>query len=727
MKQKIITSTTVALLILGSSMDAMAQTRRSNVSGLISTGRANMAKQTSVGIAAAHKNFSDALKAAPNNAEANLLFAATLILREHATRDFHNELHAIGVGVIDPNPYDYEFSYAVDRQGRFAPFRYSDTKRTISFLTKKGAVRANALSCLRRITDTKFRMVLTASETSLLEVAVDYGDVLFLRAILLTAGAFQDMALAHNLEAEYFGIYRFVLEPDLNLQKALKAYPDAFNLTAQSRRRATARTQLLQANKEAQAAFAFIKNSRIPGIAPNLFEVEDGASAQETARVLQTLAKSLSGVDTLPILGKKEEGSLEGRKLNLSPLFDSRTSPRSLFPDSFDRGYIRPGSWKDRTLGGIFPDFTSDDLDMLALDLGILQNTTLEPYTFSNFAGLPGMEGYEAPDGTALFGDIGGLAVDSVGNVYVADNHNHVIQKITPAGEVIDFVGKRWITWQEQFQLLNEHWHQNLEWDSPTGIFYTFGGGMAFDVVGNFYFTADGLIWKFTPSGQLIEIAGSWEGEVRNGKGKDARFVWPTHIAVGKSGTIYICDASAVRKVDSEGNVSTLAGKLGAWWEGSEGYVDGIGENARFDSLGGIAVDSSENIYVMEFDNRVLRKISPSGATTTFVGKLRSEERDFKPFDSVGLRAIFGELTWTGGLAIDSARNLYLVDSELVRKISPQGKVTTIGGKFGSTGRRDGVGEEALFGDPRSTGIAVDKVGRVYVSDDTTIRRGTKQ
>jgi hypothetical protein len=80
---------------------------------------------------------------------------------------------------------------------------------------------------------------------------------------------------------------------------------------------------------------------------------------------------------------------------------------------------------------------------------------------------------------------------------------------------------------------------------------------------------------------------------------------------------------------------------------------------------------------------------------------------------------------FSGGLAIDKNGNLFLAAGELIRKITPQAKVTTIGGKYRNPGRRDGTGESALFGDAETTGLAVDAQGRVYVADETTIRRGT--
>lgn len=688
---------------------------------LIKSGRQNLALQSSQGIAAAHKNFTDALKAAPANSQANFFYAATLFLREHTARNLHDQLSAIGVGVINPNPYGYEFSYPTDREGRFAPFRYAATKQSLAFLDSKTALCTEALACLQKITDPKFRIVLTQKETSLLGVTVDLGDVHVLRAALQMALATLELAKVYNLDAEYFSIYRLATTPNTTAETISKTFPLAFGFTAQSARRVQAKARLYSANAEIQSAYAFIKNTRKPSNPPNLVEVFDIATVADLANFSKALAQSLAGPVKLPNAASWNF-LVEGRQINLSKLVDTPSAPRTLFPDQFDRGLIRPGSWKDRTMGGLFPDLKVDELDELALNFGILQNTILEPYTFTTLSGKAGVEGYTASNGTPLYGELRGVAVDASGNIYVADGRNHVIRKITPQGKVTHVVGKRWVTQKEADKLWSDYSRAG-NFEQPSGIFYHFHGGLTWDSAGNLCFLADRLLYKLTPAGKLVHFAGNignWDAPVRDGKGKAASFSDPAYIAAGKKGVLYISDSNAIRKVDDKANVTTLAGKLGGWWNGSEGYLDAVGSKARFNSLGGIAVDDSGNVFVIDGDNNVVRKIAPNGTTTTFAGTAGSYS---KPLDAVGRKAKFSEPL--GGLAIDKSGNLYLADGELIRKITPQAKVTTIGGKYRNYGRRDGTGESALFGDSNTRGIAVDRQGRVYVTDDTTVRRGT--
>lgn len=704
----------VSLLVLAcvfSQESLVAQVR--GPAAQIAEGRRNLAKQTSDGILAAHRNFDNALKVAPNNAEANFLFAASLFLREHASEDLHKEVQAVGAGVIDPNPYDAEFSYPVDRRGRFAPFRFAGSGRSISYLVAKEALAKKALSHLQKIQNSGFRTVLTEKETSLLGATVDFADVRILRAILLTSLAGLDMAQVYNLEAEYFGIYRRAVTPGLTPEMVFKAYPTVLGFTGKTAKRLSARVNLIAANEELQAALKLIAKRQATN-PPNLFEIGLKDDAANLAAVCAALAKSLTGVTTIPDL-QGAENPLEERQINLSKAIDSPSPPRTWFPDAFDRGFIRPGSWKDHTLGGVFPDASKADLDEAALGLGILQNTFLERYRFKTIAGRAGIAGYRGAKNTALFGDIRGLTVDAAGNLYVADGRNHVIRKVTPQGKASDFVGKRWVT-QNQ---LDWHWKKYSEsgkFEEPSGIFYNFGGGLAFDSQGNLFFTADGRLYKFTKERKLVYFAGSDEGQIRDGKGLNARFRWPTKIAIDSNNTIYLCDSGAIRRTSPQGQVKTIAGRVQV-----SGYRDGRSAQALFGWLSGIAVDGNGNVFVSDTGNRVVRKITQAGIVSTFVGS-----RDWSydsPFDATGKRA---RLDWPQNLTMDAKGNLFFSDEELLRKITPRGKVTTIGGKYRNPGRRDGAGEGALFGRPETTALAVDANGRVYVADSTSIRRGER-
>ncbi|HVU36421.1 MAG TPA: SMP-30/gluconolactonase/LRE family protein, partial [Opitutaceae bacterium] len=150
----------------------------------------------------------------------------------------------------------------------------------------------------------------------------------------------------------------------------------------------------------------------------------------------------------------------------------------------------------------------------------------------------------------------------------------------------------------------------------------------------------------------------------------------------------------------------------------SIGDADGTGSAARFALPEGLVVDTAGNVYVADYFNSVIRKITPDGTVTTFAG----QPGNFGYADGPAASARFGGLL---NLAIDRSGNLYTADSyyNTVRKIAPDGRVTTIAGSPGKSGSADGTGAAALFNTPQC--VAVDTVGNLYVTDtgNHTIRR----
>src|SRR5262249_27227422 len=151
-----------------------------------------------------------------------------------------------------------------------------------------------------------------------------------------------------------------------------------------------------------------------------------------------------------------------------------------------------------------------------------------------------------------------------------------------------------------------------------------------------------------------------------------AQFFYPFAVAVDGSGNVYVADTNnyTVRKITPAGVVTTLAGLAG-----NHDYADGTGSDARFGNLFGIAADSTGNVYVADNSYSTIRRITPAGVVTTLAGMAGISGSA----DGTGGAAQF---YYPRGIAVDSAENLYVTDqsNQTIRKITPAGVVTTLGG-----------------------------------------------
>jgi sugar lactone lactonase YvrE len=324
----------------------------------------------------------------------------------------------------------------------------------------------------------------------------------------------------------------------------------------------------------------------------------------------------------------------------------------------------------------------------------------------TTLAGTAKMSG--SADGTgpaARFATPGNVAVDSSGNVYVADQLNDTIRKITPGGVVTTFAGDATVAGHV------DGTGAGARFDNPYGI--------AVDSSGNVYVadTYNCTIRKITSAGVSTTIAGT-PGIIgaKDGTGAAAQFNYPTGVAVDGSGNVYVADVLnyTIRMVTPSGVVTTIAGDAGL-----TGFSDGAGTLAEFNYPYDIAVDGSDNLYVADLYNFTLRKITPPNVVTTLAG-LPGEGYA----DGTGSAAQFYYPT---GMVLDAGGNLYVVDNSncTIRRVTPSGAVTTVAGTPGRTGYADGTGAAAEFNYPY--GIAMDKSGNMYVSDESgeTVRKVT--
>jgi sugar lactone lactonase YvrE len=215
--------------------------------------------------------------------------------------------------------------------------------------------------------------------------------------------------------------------------------------------------------------------------------------------------------------------------------------------------------------------------------------------------------------------------------------------------------------------------------------------------------------YTFTTIAGLAGIPG-----VADGQGTIALFNNPFGLAIDGSGNVFVADSlnDTIRKITPSGAVSTFAGSHGAF-----GSRDGTGSAAEFGALVGIAVDGGGNVYVSDSNFNVIRKVTPAGVVTTLAGTPGITGHA----DGTGPAAQFSQ---PDGIGVDAAGNVYVADSnnQTVRKITAGGVVTTLAGMPGVVGTANGTGSQARFNQP--AGLVSDPSGNVYVSDNSnTIRR----
>lgn len=225
---------------------------------------------------------------------------------------------------------------------------------------------------------------------------------------------------------------------------------------------------------------------------------------------------------------------------------------------------------------------------------------------------------------------------------------------------------------------------------------------------GTIYLTESGkAIRKITAAGVVTTLAGVTNtGGYQDGTGSVARFTTPGGLAVDANGTVYVADTSlhVIRKITAEGVVTTFAGT-----PYTPAYADGTLASALFSYPRGIAIDTAGNLYITEIGNHLIRKITPSGEVTTVAGTQGVPGS----LDGTGINASFNK---PDGIAVDANGNLYITDymNNMIRKISPLGVVTTLAGDV-TPGGVDGVASAARFSGPM--GISVDTNGNLYVAE----------
>jgi kumamolisin len=445
---------------------------------------------------------------------------------------------------------------------------------------------------------------------------------------------------------------------------------------------------------------------------------------------VQALTQTLVGVQTLPFAQTISPGQ------NATFTVASSGNPSSY---QWQRMPIGSSTWSNLSDNGTYSGSTTASLTINAVTTAtsgdqfrcMVDAVTSAPQSvlivdtpliISTLAGQVETTGSQDGTGTnAQFNYPSGIALDSSGNLYVADYSNNTIRVVTPAGVVTTPYGLAGVPGSTN--------------STGTSARFRTPNAIAVDGSGNFYVADSGndTIRKITVStGAVSLIAGSarhpGSQDAPSGPGTSARFNNPAGIALDSSGNIYVADTgnNTIRKITPAGAVTTLAGHAG-----TAGYLDANGTTAAFNQPISIAVDGQGNVYVADLNNDVIRKVSSAGAVTTPYGQVEVAGRA----DGVGNNALFNGPI---GLAIDASNNLYVTDSQtpptststssgnnLLRRITPAGVVSTIAGQAGITGSGNGMGSGAQFYSLQAAAIN-NITGTVYLADtfNQTIRAG---
>jgi len=258
-----------------------------------------------------------------------------------------------------------------------------------------------------------------------------------------------------------------------------------------------------------------------------------------------------------------------------------------------------------------------------------------------------------------------GVAVDSSGNLYIADTGNHRIRKVDTDGVITTVAGTGSSGYSGDGGAATE-----AQLSSPSGV--------AVDSSGNLYIADSGnnRIRQVDTNGVITTVAGGgFDGD--GGAATSARLSYPSGVAVDSSGNLYIADKGKhrIRKVDTNGVISTVAG------DGTTGYSGDFGAaaEAQLDNPSGVAVDSSGNLYIVDTRNNSIRKVDTNGVISTVAGD------GTYGYSGDGGAATDAQLYNPSAVAVDSSGNLYIADTNngRIRKVDTNGVISTVAGGGG--------------------------------------------
>jgi sugar lactone lactonase YvrE len=315
--------------------------------------------------------------------------------------------------------------------------------------------------------------------------------------------------------------------------------------------------------------------------------------------------------------------------------------------------------------------------------------------------GTSGFSGDGGPATSAQLGQPMGMAVDIAGTLYIADTFNSRVRMVTPAGIISTIAGTGSMGYNGDGGLA-----------TSAQLFLPYG--VAVDSLGNLYI-ADLInlrIRKVTANGIITTVAGNGTSGFGGDGGPaiSAQLYLPYGVAVDSAGGLYIADYGngRIRKVASDGTINTVAGN------GTKGYGGdgGPATIAKLNTPTGVAVDAAGNVYVADYQNGRIRKVSSDGSISTAAGT------GVIGYSGDGGPAASAQISMPTTVTVDAAGNIYIPDygNSRIRKVTPTGIISTIAG-IGTSGFSGDGGPATSAKLNFPTNVAVDSAGNVYIAD----------
>ncbi len=332
---------------------------------------------------------------------------------------------------------------------------------------------------------------------------------------------------------------------------------------------------------------------------------------------------------------------------------------------------------------------------------GVVTTPFGAPSTAGLANGNPDVARYSRPNGLASYGS----------SVFVADTDNCVIRKITANGSASTFAGTAGVPGKAIGAV-------------GTGKF-KYPEGLTVNTSGNLFVadTGNHSIRKTTTGGVISDIAGGiYPGSI-NGSPGNSTFRSPSRLDIDTAGNLYVADRGnvSIRKITATA-VTTHAGGV------TSAYADGTGSAAAFNSPNGLRFGSDGILRLADTGNHAIRQITPQAVVSTLAGGSVVPGLQTPISGTADGTGIAAQFNGPFDLSYDSDGNLIVVDgtSHTIRKVTPEGVVTTIGGTPGIVGDTGGIGPAGLFSGPRGvTTIGSD----IYISDtgNNRIMKGIKR